>query len=204
MPGALPRLVPLKRYAPDDLVLPSVHKFVWVEQLIADNLDRLFPGMEIVAAYPFRITRNTDMEVQEEEADDLLLTIESSLRQRHFGNVVRLEVNEEMPDSILEMLIRNLAIDSHDVYAVDGPLGLSCLWELHKLFRPELKDEPYHPKLPLPLHTAESIFHILQRQDVLLHRPYDSFQILSSILSMRLQPMQRYWPSKITLYRVGP
>lgn len=203
VPGALPRLVPLKRYAPDDLVLPSVHKFVWVEQLIADNLDRLFPGMEIVAAYPFRITRNTDMEVQEEEADDLLLTIESSLRQRHFGNVVRLEVNEEMPDSILEMLIRNLAIDSHDVYAVDGPLGLSCLWELHKLFRPELKDEPYHPKLPLPLHTAESIFHILQRQDVLLHRPYDSFQPVIDFIDEAAADAA-VLAIKITLYRVGP
>lgn len=203
VPGALPRLVPLKRYAPDDLVLPSVHKFVWVEQLIADNLDRLFPGMEIIAAYPFRITRNTDMEVQEEEADDLLLTIESSLRQRHFGNVVRLEVNEEMPESILEMLIRNLEIESHDVYAVDGPLGLSCLWELHKLFRPELKDEPYHPKLPVPLQSGENIFAVLQRQDVLLHRPYDSFQPVIDFIDEAAEDAA-VLAIKITLYRVGP
>ena len=80
VPSTLPRLVPLKSIDPDELLPPAVQKFVWLEQVIAANLDRLFPGMEVEATYPFRVTRNTDMEIQEEEADDLLLTIEESLR----------------------------------------------------------------------------------------------------------------------------
>jgi polyphosphate kinase len=203
VPSTLPRLVPLKQYAPDDLIQPTVHKYVWVEQLIAANLDRLFSGMEIVAAYPFRVTRNTDMEIQEEEADDLLLTIEGSLRQRHFGNVVRLEINEEMPEAILDMLVRNLKIGSRDVYAVSGPLGLSCLWELHKVPTYELKDKPYHPRFPAPVRTGENLFDVLHRQDILLHRPYDSFQpVLDFINGAADDP--DVMAIKITLYRVGP
>ena len=96
VPPPLPRLVPLKRFDPDQLSTPAVQKFVWSEEIIAANLDRLFSGMEIVAAYPFRVTRNSDMELQEEEADDLLLMMEDNLRQRHFGTVVRLEIDESL------------------------------------------------------------------------------------------------------------
>ncbi len=92
VPAILPRLVPLEPIDPDELLTPTEQKFVWVEEVIAANLDRLFPGMEIIAAYPFRVTRNSDMEIQEEEADDLLLTMEENLRKRHFGSVVRLEI----------------------------------------------------------------------------------------------------------------
>ena len=101
---------------------PRTQKLVWVEQVIADNLDRLFPGMIIKASYPFRVTRNTDMEIQEEEADDLLLTMEESLRQRHFGQVVRLEIDETMPEETRRLLIDNLHISTYDVYTANGPL----------------------------------------------------------------------------------
>src|SRR5690606_31947835 len=97
VPPPLARLAPLTRFDPDRPSTPALQQFGRSEQAIAANLDRLFPGMEIVAAYPFRVTRNSDMELQEEEADDLLLMMEENLRQRHFGTVVRLELDDSMP-----------------------------------------------------------------------------------------------------------
>ena len=107
VPPTLPRLIPLSPLDLDELLPPRDQKFVWVEQVIAANLDRLFPGMEIEEAYPFRVTRNTDMEIQEDEADDLLMTIEESLRRRHFGFVTRLEVDHSMPEKICVILRSN-------------------------------------------------------------------------------------------------
>lgn len=203
VPSTLPRLVPVKPLDPDDLLAPMVQKFVWVEQVIAANLERLFPGMEIVAAHPFRVTRNTDMEIQEEEADDLLLTIEESLRRRHFGFVVRLEVDESMPDWLRDILIANLRISSYDVYTVDGPVGLSNLMQLHRLERPSLKDEYFHPQLPALLRSNDNIFSILKRQDVLLHRPYDSFAPVIDFVQTAAEDPD-VLAIKMTLYRVGP
>ncbi len=203
VPSTLPRLVPLKRIDPDDLLLPSSQKFVWVEQVIAANLDRLFPGMEIEAAYPFRITRNTDMEIQEEEADDLLLTIEESLRRRHFGFVVRLEIDQSMPENVKQILMANLEVGGFDIYQVNGPLGLSTLWELRDLELPELKDPVFQPALAPPLGSGENIFSILKRQDVLLHHPYDSFVPVIDFLELAADD-PKVLAIKQTLYRVGP
>lgn len=202
VPAILPRLVPLKPLDPDELLPPSVQKFVWVEQVIAANLDRLFPGMEIEAAYPFRVTRNTDMEIQEEEADDLLLTIEESLRRQHFGFVTRLEIDHSMPDTVREILISNLQIGSYDVYQVNGPLALYSLWELQKLERPALKDPLLQPAMPPPLRTGDSIFNILRRQDVLLHHPYDSFVPVVDFVEAAAED-PKVLAIKQTLYRVG-
>ena len=202
VPDTLPRLVPLRKVAPDALQLPSSLKFVWVEQLIKANLDRLFPGMEIVDAYPFRVTRNNDMAIQEDEADDLLMTIEQSLRERHFGNVVRFEVDSSMPDSILHMLMDNFEVGQHDVYRVDGPLALSNLWELLGNERPDLKDEPYRPTRPSPLQTGENIFQVLKRQPVLIHRPYDSFNDVTELVNTAADDPD-VLAIKMTLYRVG-
>lgn len=203
VPPSLPRLVPLRRYAPDDWLPASDNRFLWVEQLIAANLDRLFPGMEIIAAYPFRITRNTDMDIQEEEADDLLLSIEGSLRQRHFGRVVRLEVEEGIPDDIRAMLIHNLGISVADVYTIGGPLDLHNLWELLRLERPDLKDEAFHPHLPPLLRGSENIFQVLRQHEVLLHRPYDSFAPVIDLVTAAAEDPD-VLAIKMTLYRVGP
>lgn len=203
VPSTLPRFVPLKPYDPDELIQPSLQKFVLVEQVIAANLDRLFPGMEIVAAYPFSITRNTDMEIQEEEADDLLLTMEKNLRQRHFGSVVRLSIAEDTSDNIRDILMNNLRISASDVYPVKGPLGLHNLWELHALDRPELKDETISPKLPPPLQIDENIFRLLKRQDVLLHHPYESFLPVVDFVETAAED-PNVLAIKQTLYRVGP
>jgi polyphosphate kinase len=203
VPSTLPRLIPLNPLDPEELLPPTVQKFIWIEQVIAANLDRLFPGMEIEEAYPFRITRNTDMEIQEDEADDLLLTIEESLRRRHFGFVVRLEVDKSMPEEILEILMSNLQVGSFDVYRIDGPLDLNTLWQLHSLDRPHLKDPVFQPVLPPPLRSEDSIFKILKRQDVLLHHPYDSFlPVVDFVRAAADDP--NVLAIKQTLYRVGP
>jgi polyphosphate kinase len=203
VPSTLPRLIPLNPLDPEELLPPAVQKFVWIEQVISANLHRLFPGMDIDEAYPFRITRNTDMEIQEDEADDLLLTIEESLRRRHFGFVVRLEVDQSMPKKILEILMSNLQIGSFDVYRVDGPLGLSSLWQLHQLERPLLKDPVFQPVLPPPLRSEDNIFNILKRQDVLLHHPFDSFLPVVDFVSAAADDPD-VLAIKQTLYRVGP
>ncbi len=202
VPSILPRLVPLKPLDPDDLLVPTAQKFVWLEQVVAANLDRLFPGMEIEAAYPFRITRNTDMEIQEEEADDLLLTIEESLRRQHFGFVTRLEIDQSMPNDVLNMLTNNLEIGSYDVYRVDGPLGLSTLWELRDLDRHDLKDSLFQPTIPPPFRSGDKIFNILKRQDVLLHHPYDSFMPVVDFVEAAAED-PKVLAIKQTLYRVG-
>jgi polyphosphate kinase len=205
VPASLPRLVPLNPLDPDELLPPAVQKFVWVEQVIVANLDRLFPGMDIVDAYPFRVTRNTDMEIQEEEADDLLLTIEENLRRRHFGFVVRLEIDASTPDHIRNILIANLQIGYYDVYTVDGPLGLSSLWELHKLERPQLKDDVFLPAVVPPLRGVKgaAIFDVLKRQDILLHHPYDSFLPVVEFVETAAEDPD-VLAIKQTLYRVGP
>lgn len=203
VPSTLPRLVPLKPFDPDELVQPSVQKFVLMEQVIAANLDRLFPGMKIVAAYPFRVTRNNDMEIQEEEADDLLMTMEKNLRDRYFGSVVRLDIANDTSENIRNILISNLRIGPGDVYPVNGPLSLSSLSELHALARPELKDDQFQPNLPLPLQSEENIFRILKRQDVLLHHPYESFlPVVDFVETAANDP--KVLAIKQTLYRVGP
>jgi polyphosphate kinase len=205
VPASLPRLIPLNPLDPDELLPPAVQKFVWLEQVIIANLARLFPGMEIEAAYPFRVTRNTDMEIQEEEADDLLLTIEENLRRRHFGFVVRLELDANTPDHIRSILIANLQIGYYDVYTFDGPLGLSSLWELHKLERPQLKDDVFLPAVVPPLRGVKgtAIFDVLKRQNVLLHHPYDSFLPVVEFVETAAEDPD-VLAIKQTLYRVGP
>jgi len=203
VPPPLSRLVPLKRFDPDQLSTPGVQKFVWSEEVIAANLDRLFPGMEIVAAYPFRVTRNSDMELQEEEADDLLLMMEDNLRQRHFGTVVRLEIDERMSPEIRAILEANLGVDSYDIYTTNGPLGLSSLWELHRLERPDLKDKPFTPQAPPALQNIRgSIFSVLRQRDVLLHHPYESFSPVINLLEAAADDPD-VLAIKMTLYRVG-
>lgn len=203
VPPSLPRLVPLKRFDPDQLSTPSVQKFVWLEEIIAANLDRLFPGMKIVSSYPFRVTRNSDMELQEEEADDLLLMMEENLRQRHFGSVVRLEIDDNMPAEVRDVLKQNLQVDAYDIYTTSGPLGLSSLWELHRLERPDLKDKPFKSRTPLPLQNATgSIFSVLRQRGIMLHHPYHSFSPVVNLLETAAEDPD-VLAIKITLYRVG-
>ncbi|MDP9433988.1 MAG: RNA degradosome polyphosphate kinase [Actinomycetota bacterium] len=149
-----------------------------LEQLIAAHLDQLFPGMEVVAQHPFRVTRNADVEVEEDRDETLLQALERELARRRFGPAVRLEVGGTMDPHLLDLLVRELDVTEDDVYTVPGLLDLSALWQLHDLDRPELKDDPFvpatHPRLAEGEAPAD-VFAALRESDVLVHHPYDSF-----------------------------
>jgi len=168
VPQSLPRLVPID--APD-----GKKRFVTLEEVIAHNLDALFPGMEIRASYCFRVTRDADLDLQEDEADDLLRAIESELRRRRFGEPVRLEVEASMPKHLSDMLLEALSLGEVDLYAIDGMLGTNDLWTIVNLERPELHDPPFTPSIPKRLVGETDIFAAIREGDFLLHHPYESF-----------------------------
>ena len=195
VPNTLPRLVPLQ---PD-------RRFAWLEEVIADNLAVLFPGHTVLESHVFRVIRDADMEIQEDEADDLLETIEMGLNQRRFGPVVRLTVDEEMPSQMLEVLVDNLEVAPDEVYPLPAPLAISDIISLTGINRPELKDQPFVPSVPPQLRDLSSpadIFAAIRRQDILLHHPYDSFSpVLDLIKAAGTDP--QVLAIKQTLYRVG-
>jgi polyphosphate kinase len=164
---------------PGFLVMPDGERFVPLEQVIAAHLGSLFPGMEIESHHIFRVTRNADLTLEEEEADDLLLAVEMELRRRRFGRAVRLEVDESITDELRSLLTRELDVTEADVYDIAGPLDLAGLWAVHGLDRPELKDEPFISVTPARLVAPDDepfdIFDAIAEGDILLHHPYDSF-----------------------------
>jgi polyphosphate kinase len=179
--------------------------FVMIEEVISANLESLFPGMRVLEAHPFHVTRDADTEIQELEASDLLETVEESVRQRRFGNVVRLQVNEQMPDDVLSILLTNLELDAVDVYRMKNPLGISRLMDLYAIDRPDLKEKTFAPRTPrrlAPKSEEEDIFAAIRRNDVLLHHPFDSFQSLIQFLRQAATDPQ-VQAIKMTLYRVG-
>ena len=189
----------LKRHRPQE-----TEEFVWIEQVIAANLSALFHGMEIIEAHAFHVTRDADIEIQELEAEDLLETIEESIRQRRFGRVIRLEVGDDMPEHILDILMSNLEIDSSQVYRVRGPLSLSRLMQLFSVERPDLKETPFPPAIPRALTESddEDVFALMRRQNILLHHPFDSFQpVVDFIAKAARDP--KVLAIKMVLYRIG-
>jgi polyphosphate kinase len=208
VPSTLPRLVPIKRSSGGvrrDGTVPHHHYFVWLEQVIADNLDALFPGMKTIEAHPFRVTRDADVEIQELEAMDLLETMEQNVRQRRFGSVVRVTIHNAMPAHIREILIENLELDRNDIYIVDPPLGLSGLMAIYHIDRFDLKDQPFKPATPAALKPElfdGNIFSAIRKEDILLHHPYDSFSpVVKFLMSAARDP--DVLAIKQTLYRVG-
>lgn len=208
VPGTLPRFVPIKRSSGSvrkDGTVPYHHYFVWLDQMIAANLSKLFPGMEVLEAHPFRVTRDADTEIQELEAADLLESMEESVRQRRFGSVVRITINPEMPTHIRNILIENLEMDRNDIYTMDGALGLSNLIQLHSIDRYDLKDPVTVPPTPHILRSDPadgSIFATICREDILLHHPYESFlPVVDFLRSAARDP--DVLAIKMTLYRVG-
>ncbi len=177
--------------------------FVWVEEVVKANLDLLFPGLKIEAAYPFRVTRDADPEIEEDEASDLLSAIEESVRERQFGTAIRLEIDCSMPDQVRDILQTNLDVESYQVFVIDGPIGLSDAMELMDINRPELKDVPFKPIIPPSLATEESIFSVIRRKNILMYHPYDSFDpVIRFIREAARDP--EVLAIKMTLYRVGP
>ncbi|MDC0840561.1 polyphosphate kinase 1, partial [Limnoraphis robusta] len=187
-----------------------------IEQLIAHNLESLFPGMNILDYYPFRITRDADLSVQEDEGDDLLLAIEQELRKRRLGgSVVRLEVNTAMPEYIRDMLMEELEIDPEDIYSLDGLLDLKDLMSFIGLPIPELKDPDWTPALPKWLADSDEttcssngelekdIFAIIRQGDVLVHHPYQSFSATVQQFITQAADDPNVLAIKMTLYRTS-
>ncbi len=198
VPPSLPRLV-LVRIEQEEKEAAS---FVWMEQIIAANLNLLFPGFEVWESYAFRVLRDADIELQEDDASDLLEYIEQEVRERRFGMVVDLTVNPAMPTRIRQLLIDKLEITSKDVTIIDGPLGMGDVMELQNLTRPELKDPPFTPRTPAFLQYSANLFATVQKHDILLHHPYDSFNTVVDFIRAAANDPQ-VLAIKQTLYRVG-
>jgi polyphosphate kinase len=169
VPESLPRFVPLET-APE-----GQRWFVLLEDLIGNNLGALFPGMRVKSSYVFRVTRDADLDLQEDEADDLLRAIESELRKRRFGEPVRLEVGHGMPDYLKERLLDALALGAVDCYEIDGMLAASNVWTLVNIEEPTLHDPPFTPAIPKRLVGTADMFAAIREGDLLLHHPYESF-----------------------------
>lgn len=188
VPRSLPRFVDLPSALSDH---GSVRTVVLLEEIIAHNLDVLFPGTAVTGHYFFRVTRDADLEYLELEADDLLQAIEASLRKRRLeGRVVRLEVDEHMPQGVVDQLIEGMAVEEEDLYRIRGPLGLDDLFCLTTTPQPQLRYPPHRGRLPppfrrtqksmladgsLPQKDFESVFDVIRRGDVLVYHPYDLF-----------------------------
>jgi polyphosphate kinase len=204
VPEILPRFVPFEVFDPAAAgrAHAGISDFLPLEQLIAANLDDLFPGMDVVGTYPFRITRDMDLDILEEEADDLLSTVDRTIRRRRFGACVRLEVGPGIPGRIRARLLEKLQIDEEDVYESSGPLGLSGLMALAQLARPELRDPPFVPRVPPELGEKADMLEAIRARDALVHHPYDSFGPVIGFLRRAAEDPD-VLAIKMTLYRAG-
>ena len=207
VPDSLPQLAPVAGLGPAGPKGAGARRadLLWLEDIVAAHLSALFPGMEILQSHPFHVTRDADVAIKELEAEDLLETIEESVRQRRFGSVIRLTVTRDMPAPILEILMKNLEVAAGDVYRTFRPLSLKRLSALYALNRPDLKDLPFVPAMPAALAGSpdEDICTLIGQGDILLHHPFDSFQPVVDFLRNAARD-----PSvlaiKVCLYRVGP
>ena len=191
--GDPPALRPLGRFdagRPAAAAADGAQEFVLLEKLIEANLDDLFPGMEILGAYPFRVTRDTDIEIREDEADDLLSIIDRELRRRRFGACVRLEVDAGIPERVRRLLSK--ARDrEEDVYDGDGPLGLRALMSIAEAGPAELRDPPFVAASRRAGDEAPSMFAPIRKGDILLHHPYDSFEPVLDVPAQRRRRSRR-------------
>ena len=205
LPATIRRFVPVppkNRSRNHVQTQPRSSWFVWLEQLVAAHLDLLFPGLVVTGSYPFRVLRDADIEIQSDEAGDLLESIEKGLRQRRFGSVVNLTLQTGTPKKVRELLRANLELSPEDVWEVDGPLGLSDVAELTELDRPDLKNPPLIPHQLPELRRGQDPFAAIRRGDLLLHHPYDAFSTVTDFIQAAAHDPQ-VLAIKQTLYRVG-
>jgi len=204
VPSILPRLILLNNIEgfPGSDHNCSVIQFIWLEDLIENNLGELFPKMRIIKSHLFRVIRNADIEIEEDEAGDLLETIEQGILSRRYGKVVRLDITPDMPLGIRKLLMKNLDVTQRNVYEIDGVLGMGALLDLLKIDRPELKDDPFVPNNPIEEEYGQNIFRAISTKDHLLYHPYDSFQPVVDLISKAAADPD-VLSIKQTLYRVG-
>ena len=198
VPPLLPRFV----------VMPDLERFVPLEQVIAAHLDQLFPGMDTVDSVAFRVTRNADLTVEDEEADDLLAAIEMELRRRRFGKAVRLEVEDDISADTLELIREELELTDDDVFPHAAPVDLSGLFAVYDVDRPELKYADFVPVTPRLLARDEDeefrdIFGAIAQGDILVHHPYDSFVTSVEEFIRQAANDPKVLTIKLTLYRTS-
>ena len=192
IPKFVPRFVPVGDGA----------RYLLIEDLTAANIKLFAPEADPSICFQFRITRDADIEIREDEAQDLLQEMEENLKQRRFGDVVRLEVSSSMPSAMVEYLTRSLDITAEDVYTIDGPLKFSDAFEITDLNRPDLKEKPLTVALPEIFQTEESKFDIIRREDVLLHHPYEPYSVITDFIKEAAEDPD-VLAIKMCLYRIG-
>jgi len=202
VPESLPRFVLIAPPGDESPRSSDASDYVALEELIAGNLADLFPGVNVVGCYPFRVTRDMDLDILEDEAADLLATIDRELRKRRFGAAVRLELSPGVPDRIRKLFMHKLEIDEEDVYETAGLLGLSGLLALAQIPRAELHDAPLVPRVPHELSELGDPFAAIRQGDILLHHPYEAFTPVLTFLR-RAAEDPNVLAIKMTLYRAG-
>ena len=204
--------VKVPKILPRWIMLPTAGRFVPLEQLISANLDALFPGVEILGSYLFRITRNTDLELDQDEADDLLLLIQEEVRNRRFGEVVRVEIQSAMPTTLRQLLLAEfndeqeqpaMPLTAEDMYEVGELLDTADLLSLSALEIPGLRDPAFHPASPARLAGGRSMFEAMREGDMLVHHPYDSFATSVEGFIAAAVDDPEVVAIKLTLYRTG-
>src|SRR5258705_9806044 len=193
LPPMVPRLVPI-----DD----KRTRFTFLGSLVAANIEALFPNMRTGKCHLFRVTRDADFEIKEDEASDLLRTMQQHVRRMRFGDAVRLEVATSMPREMVSFLTESLELTPEDVYVVDGPFNIPDLMQLYELERPELKDRPLQVGTPVALRESENLFDAIKRQDILLHHPYTAYSAVTSFINTAAADPDVV-AIKICLYRTG-
>ncbi len=202
VPTVLPRFVQL----PDDD--SGLLRFIPLEDLISNHLGELFPGMEILEHHEFRVTRNEDLEVDEDESESIIQALEKSLLNRRFGSPIRLEITDDMDPVTLDLLVRELDITEQEVYRLPAPLDLRGLFQLTRIDRPSLKYPRHVPTtsvnlLPLEAGAAQDIFASIAHQDILLHHPYESFSTSVQSFLEQAAADPKVLAIKQTLYRTS-
>ena len=193
LPPVVPRLVPVDE---------SGTKFTFLGSIIAANANVLFSEMRHGKSHLFRVTRDADIEIREDEAGDLLRTIQQQLRRRRFGSAVRLEVSTSMPAKMVEYLTTSLGLTADDVYVIDGPFSIPDLMQLYQLDLPALKDKPLQSAIPAPLRQANTVFDAIRHRDVLLHHPYTSYTAVTDFIATAASDPD-VLAIKMCLYRTG-
>lgn len=174
-PRSLPRLIPL----PSELCVDGGSYFVYLSSIIQTHIHSLFPGMEINGCYPFRLTRNSDLFLREEEIDDLAVAVQRKLFSRHYGHVVRLEIDKDCPHYIVDFLLQKHHLHHEDAYYCDGPVNLQRYYSvINHIIRPDLNYPPLIAQYPDSIHQKRNLFNVLDEQDILLHHPYQSFEVV--------------------------
>ena len=195
VPSSLPRFLPA-----------GPGRWCLLEELIVANLGRLFPGMSIGRADLFRVTRNADLTLEEDEADDLLVALEVELRRRRFGEALRVEILRGMSAEFLDLLVEQLELNHENVYVSDAPLGLHDLWSLYEFDRPDLKGEGWSPLTPPRLLAGDhvgDVFAVIREGDLLLHHPYESFSDSVEMFIAQAADDPKVVAIKQTLYRTS-